>query len=225
MGRRRWLTFGTTLQAAATFRTYSFGPFRTGIRIKSMYLDCFSTNAQNAVVGLFAAPSPDRPGGAIVNPAAIPPGWTALHEHSHFDGGSIIDPEMFNFPIGGPVNTTPINLTNLEIDVVGQLFYLKVWINNRTAAAIDQQGNLTIEEDPPNLDGVTVDVRPIPGTEPPAPPPPAPPPPPPPAPPPPPPEPTPQLPGPLPLPAYETIPPITLDPFDPLASAREIYKP
>lgn len=163
MGRRRILTFGTTLLAAGDFCTFSWGPFATPIRIAGIYLDAFGPTAQNAVVGLFYAQSSDTPSGTIVNPATIPPGWTNLQAHSHFPAAGVVDPELFKFPWGSPIDNSPLYLTDFPIDVVSVNFHLKVWINNRTGASYDPQGTIALEESPDDLAGLEIDVRPVPG--------------------------------------------------------------
>jgi hypothetical protein len=225
MGRRRLLAFGSTVLTNGNFCTFSFGPFAGGLRIKAFFVDPGSTTQQNGIVGIFAASDDGTPSGAIVSPATLPSGWTPVYDFSLFDGGSAVDKDLHLFPWG--TGSTPLvwQMPGLETDITGTQFWLKVWVNNRSGAVADPHGFLVVEENPDDLTGLAIDVRPQPGAPPatpPVPPGPVPPPPPPPAP-----VPTPQPPGSgaLPDPGPLTIPPITIDPAAPAPSARELTAP
>ena len=219
------LAFGSTLVANATFATFSWGPFLGAVRITGIYLDLGTVSQQNGIAGIFQANDDSTPSGAIVNPAALPQGWTPLYDFSAFDGGSPIDGELYKFPFGTGSTALVYSLLPIAMDVTGGQFWLKVWINNRSGGTSDPHGALWIEENPDDLVSSGIDVRPQPGEPPPAPP--APP-----APPPSPPTTTgttptvpPGTPVVLPDPSPLSIPPITIDPLSPAISARELTAP
>lgn len=222
MSRTRLLAFGTTALSNGNFCSFSFGPFSGTLRLRTIYLDCGGSAQQNGAVGIFTSPGNDQPSGIVANPAPLPAGWTPIYTHSLFDGGSVVDGELYKFPFGTKSDAGPIIMTGLDLDLVGSLFFLKVWVNNRTAAAYDPQGWLAVEENPPGTEGLPIEPR-VPPLEEAAPPPPplteaaaaapppeaAPPPPPPPA-------------ALLPIASAESIPPVQIDPQDPVESSREL---
>lgn len=221
MGRHRVLTGADNLVNAGNFTSFSWGPFTGPIRIKAAYVDLGTTTQQNQVAGFFVASGPDAPTGAVANPAPVPPGWQPLGDHHQAGGQSFPANEGHLFPYATQSTVDRLTFSTFLVDLNGFQYFLKCWINNRTAASADPKVVVVIEENPDGAQGFPIDVRPQPGDAPTPPAPPAP------APLPPAPStpatPPPAAPGPpaLPPPLPGAFPPIVIDPHDPLTSALE----
>lgn len=221
MGRTRLLTVFAASIAAAGFETFSWGPFRGALRFHRIWLRNGDSTATRTSAGLFIAADPDRPSGVYAAPFTGFPGWTALHDPSEVDTPNT-DDLTGRF---APYQQTSVDgLTILDtgkIDVVGGIFYVKLWVRNSSGGGVPVHAHLVVEENPADVDPFAIDVRvpPPDGQAPPPPPPPAPAPPAAPAPP----TPPPAAPGPpaLPPPLPGAFPPIVIDPHDPLTSALE----
>lgn len=221
MGRTRVLTVFAASLAAGSFETFSWGPFRGSLRIKSAWIRPGDFTMTRTSTGIFIAGGPERPSGVFANPFTGFPGWLLLHEPSEVDTPNNDDLTGRIAPFACPVSDGLNLLDNGQIDVRGDLFYLKLWVKNGSGAGVPVHAHIIAEENPADLADDAIDVRPIPpdgsptpppGTSPPAPP----------APPtaPPPPTGTPVPPN-LPPPLPGAFPSITIDPHEPLTSALE----
>lgn len=224
MGQRRLLTAFSSALLSSNFATWSWGTFSGTLRIKTIYFFCGDVTATRTLFGLFTSNSPDTPAGSFVNPFTGLPGWTRIHEPASGPIGNSDDTTGLFLPFIAANAAAPLNLQNVDLDLTGDLFYLKAYVRNSSAAGITVHIALTVEENPADAVGAVIDVRVPPGapapagTTPGAPPPPAP---------------TVPTPGPagpaagpslLPKAEDAGIPPVRISPRDPMNSSRELCK-
>lgn len=228
MGARRLLTGFIPALAAGQFASFSWGPFTGAVKIRTVQLVSGDTLLTRTSMGIFISNDAGLRQGANTSPFTAPDGWHP-----------VVDPSVRTTPANDDERTAwvlpfqqrtagvPVDLSNIDLIVTGDLFYIKVLSRNATAGGIGIAALLAIEENPDDAPSATVDVRPTGEPPPPPAPTPAPPPTPPPAPPPPPPAPPPPGGGTVPsspgaLPPPSAVGPLDIDPRDPDGSARQV---
>jgi hypothetical protein len=222
VGRGRLLT-GTLVNVGVGFqRTLSWGPFTTALRITSFTFRGSDTVNTRTDIGLFAAPDASQV--EPPTPPLIPPGWTNLCDASPTASASAAEQLSRQLPFQAISSVDNNVYSDLAIVYYAPQWWLKVIFWNQTGALAQLSAYIAVEELTQEEAGLGVDIRPQPDFPiPPAPPPPT--------------APTPgagESPTPTPAPPPATLPlllpapdpvampPIAVDPTDPVASSAAI---